>query len=135
MKGIIISSDKKSVSPAEAAALYVELGWGTAREYSPRRMKRSIANCHIVVSARNVAGDLVGIARAFTDGAEYTKILDMVIAPEYQRNGVGRDLMRAIEKLAKGTTLYCETERKNFPFVEKLKYKKRQGLTVFVKKL
>ena len=135
MKDIVISIDKKSVAPGEAAALYVELGWGTVKEYSERRMERSLANCDIVVSARSGAGDLIGIARAFTDGVEYTKILDMVIAPEYQRNGVGREMMLAIEKLAKGTTLYCETERKNFPFVEKLKYKKRKGLTVFVKKL
>jgi GNAT superfamily N-acetyltransferase len=131
---IRVSSDKKAVAPREAAALYVELGWGTAKQYTAAQMKRSLENCDIVVSARNGADELVGIARAFTDRVEYTKILDMVIAPEYQRQGVGARMMREIEKLCKGTVIYCETERKNFPFVKKLKYKKRKGLRVFIKK-
>ena len=50
-KNISISIDKNSVDPAEAAVLYIELGWGTAKEYSTARMRRSIANCDIVVSA------------------------------------------------------------------------------------
>jgi GNAT superfamily N-acetyltransferase len=133
-KGIRISSDKKSVAPEEAAALYIELGWGTVKDYTAKRMKRSLLNCDIVVSARNGADELVGIARALTDHATETKILDMIIAPEYQRQGVGKQMMREIEQLCRGTAIYLETERKNFPFVEKLKYKKRKGLTVFVKK-
>lgn len=131
---IKISSNKKLLRPAEAAALYVELGWGTAKTYSPARMRRSLANCDIVVFARNGAGELVGIARALSDFAIETKILDMIIVPEYQRQGIGRRMMREIERLARGTNLYCETERKNFPFVAELGFRRRKGLVVFVKK-
>jgi len=106
-KSISISIDKNSVKPAEAAALYIELGWGTAREYSVARMRRSLAHCDIVVSARNVDGELVGIGRALSDFAIDTKILDLI---------------------------YFETERKNFAFAAKCGYKKRGGLTVFRKK-
>jgi GNAT superfamily N-acetyltransferase len=98
-------------------------------------MKRSLANRDIVVFARNGAGELIGIARALTDYAIDTKILDMIIAPEYQKQGIGRVMMKEIERLAKGTAIYCETERKNFGFIEKCGYKKRIGLTVFVKNL
>jgi ribosomal protein S18 acetylase RimI-like enzyme len=131
---IAISSNKKLLYAAEAAALYIELGWGTSREYSAARMKKSLANCDIVVFARNEAGELIGIARVLSDFAIETKILDMIIAPEYQRQGIGQKMMREIEKLARGTNIYCETEKKNFPFVEKLGYTKRKGLSVFVKK-
>lgn len=130
---IAISSDKKRIQPAEAAALYVELGWGTTREYSLARMKRSLANCDIVVFARNEAGELVGIARALSDFAIDTKILDMIIAPEYQRQGLGTLMMKKIESLAKGTSIYFETEPKNFGFAKKCGYKKRKGLAVWVK--
>ncbi len=133
MSCIFISTDKKSVKPDEAAALYVALGWGTARRYSAVRMKRSLAHCDIVVSARNEAGELIGIARVLSDFALDTKILDMAIDPDYQKQGIGRAMMKKIAALAKGTPVYCETERKNFPFVEKCGYKKRKGLTVFVK--
>jgi GNAT superfamily N-acetyltransferase len=130
-----ISSNKKLLKPAEAAALYIELGWGTAATYSVARMRRSLANCDIVVFARNDAGELVGIARALSDFAIETKILDMIIAPEYQRQGVGTGLMREVERLARGTNIYCETEHKNFGFVAKCGFTRRKGLVVFVKRV
>jgi len=133
-KGITLFSDKRALLPAEAAALYIELGWGTAKEYSRARMQRSLAHCDIVVFARNAAGELVGIARALSDFAIETKILDMVIAPEYQRLGIGRAIMRRIEALARGTHIYFETEPKNFGFAAVCGYKRRKRLAVFVKK-
>lgn len=132
--GIFISVGKKSVLPAEAAAIYIELGWGTAKEYSAARMKRSLANCDIVISARNAGGELIGIGRALSDFATTTKILDMLIVPEYQGQGVGARMMQKIATLAEGTDIYGETERKNFPFLTGCGYKKRKGLMVFVKK-
>lgn len=132
--GIEISSNKTAVTPQEAAALYVELGWGTSAKYSAARIARSLAHCDIVVSARNGAGELVGLARALTDGVLDTKILDMIVTPEYQRQGVGITMMRKIESLARGTAIYFETERKNFGFAKKCGYKRRKGLTVFLKK-
>jgi GNAT superfamily N-acetyltransferase len=133
-KDVSISIDKNSVDPAEAAALYIELGWGTAKEYSPARMKRSLACCDIVVSARNSEGELVGIGRALSDFAIDTKILDLIIASEYQRQGLGLRMMKKIAAQAKGTSIYFETERKNFAFAAKCGYSKRSGLTVFRKK-
>jgi GNAT superfamily N-acetyltransferase len=129
-----IFAAKKLLRPAEAAALYIELGWGTTREYTAARMKRSLAHCDIVVFARNDAGELVGLARALSDFAIETKILDMIIAPEYQRQGIGRKMMREIERLARGTNVYFETEKKNFGFAERCGYAKRAGLTVFMKR-
>jgi GNAT superfamily N-acetyltransferase len=134
MDGVSIFSNKKLLQPEEVAELYIELGWGTRKEYSAARMKRSLENCDIVVFARNGAGELIGISRTLTDYAIDTKILDMIIAPEYQKQGIGRLMMKEIEKLCKGTAVYGETERKNFPFLIKCGYKKRKGLTVFVKK-
>jgi GNAT superfamily N-acetyltransferase len=131
---ILISTDKKSVLPQEAADLYIELGWGTKKEYSAERMARSLKNCDIVVFARNEDGELVGIGRALSDFAIDTKILDLIIAPEYQRQGLGLAMMKKIAGLAKGTSLYFETEKKNFAFAEKCGYDKRAGLTVFRKK-
>jgi ribosomal protein S18 acetylase RimI-like enzyme len=130
---IFISRQKKSVGPAEAAELYVSLGWGTSKKYSTSRMKRSLANCDIVVSARNENGELVGLVRALSDFAIDTKILDMVIDPDYQRQGLGKKMMRAIDALARGTTVYCETEPKNFGFAAACGYGRRKGLAVFRK--
>jgi len=135
MARISISTDKKTVKPEEVAALYVLLGWGTSHYYSAQRMKRSLEHCSIVVSARNEDGDLIGIMRGMSDFAIDTKIFDMVIDPDYQRSGIGSAMMKKMEALAKGTSIYLETEKVNFPFVAKHGYKKRNGLTMFVKRI
>ena len=132
--GIRISGDKRDIKPAEVAAIYIELGWGTKKEYSAARMKRSLANCDIVVSARNVGGELIGIARVLSDFSTTTKILDILIVPEYQGQRIGARMMQKIALLAKGTDIFGETERKNFSFIEGCGYQKRKGLTVFMKK-
>jgi GNAT superfamily N-acetyltransferase len=131
---IFISSSKNFIRPAEAAELYIELGWGTPKTYTTARMKKSLKNCDVVVGARNEAGELIGIARALSDFAIETKILDMIIAPEYQRQGIGAKMMREIERRARGTAIYFEAEPKNFGFAAKCGYRRRNGLAVFVKK-
>lgn len=130
---VFISADKRSVKPVEAAALYIELGWGTPEKYSVARMRKSLAQCDIVVSARNEAHELIGIGRALSDSALETKILDLVIVPEYQRQGIGLKMMKKIAREAKGTTIYFETEPKNFAFAARCGYTKRKSLTVFKK--
>ena len=134
MDSVTISADKKKITAAEVAALYIELEWGTPKKYSVARMRASLKNCDIVVTARNEAGELVGIARALSDFAIDTKILDRLVAPEYQRQGVGAKLMKKIESLVRGTSIYFETEPKNFGFAEKCGYRKRRGLTVWTKR-
>jgi GNAT superfamily N-acetyltransferase len=131
---VAIFADKSCVTPAEVAALYIELGWGTDKEYSVARMKRSIEGCDLVVSARNDGGELIGISRILSDFVTTTKILDMVIVPEYQHQGIGKRMMQKIDSLVKGTDIYGETERKNFSFLEGCGYDKRKGLMVFVKR-
>jgi ribosomal protein S18 acetylase RimI-like enzyme len=74
--------------------------------------------------------------RALTDGALDTKVLDLVIAPEYQRQGIG---LRIMEKLlrhpgVRGTTIYFETARKNFAFAARCGYARRTGLSIFARK-
>lgn len=98
-------------------------------------MKRSLANCDIVISMRNEAGELIGVMRALSDFAAETKVLDMVIDPDYQRQGIGKRAMKVLEKIARGTTVYCETEKKNFRFLLDRGYEKRPKLVVFKKSL
>ncbi len=73
----------------------------------------------------------MALLRALTDRALETKVLDMVIAPEYQRQGIGQRIMKKLAAEARGTAIYFETERKNFAFAEKCGYEKRRGLAVF----
>jgi ribosomal protein S18 acetylase RimI-like enzyme len=133
LSGVAITDDARAVDPAAAAALYVELGWGMPARYSAARLRRSLAHCDVVLAAHDEDGALVAVLRALTDRAIDTKVLDLVIAPEYQRQGLGLAMMKRLARhpAVKGTTIYFETEKKNFAFAAKAGYVKRGGLTVF----
>ena len=66
-------------------------------------------------------------------GVDEVHLLNITVAPEYQRQGIGKRIMRALETLVPGTTIYCETGRQNFRFLLDRHFKKRPGLVVFRK--
>lgn len=69
------------------------------------RMQRMVDNADIVVTARS-NGQLVGIARAITDDSYCCYISDLAVDAEYQRVGIGKELVRLIqERLGEEVTL------------------------------
>ena len=65
-------------------------------------------------------GVLVGIVRVLTDGYLYAALADLVVHPEYQRRGVGRQLMnRAFDATPKGV-LYVNARSGSTPFFERI---------------
>ncbi|MEJ8643863.1 GNAT family N-acetyltransferase [Streptomyces sp. NBC_01310] len=85
---------------AEVAALYRA---STLAERRPvddaERFARMLAGANLVIAAR-LDGRLIGIARSITDGAYVTYLSDIAVDAEFQRRGVGRDLIRATREAA-----------------------------------
>jgi GNAT superfamily N-acetyltransferase len=85
---------------AEVADLYRT---STLAERRPvddtERFAAMIRNANLVVVAR-VDQRLVGIARAITDGAYVTYLSDLAVDADFQRQGVGRDLIAATREAA-----------------------------------
>ncbi len=129
-----ISTDKKRIDSKEAADLYVRLGWGTAKKYSIQNVRKMLRNSDLVVSAHNAEGELVGLGHALSDGAFYTAIADIVIDPDYQRQGVGLAIMEKIKEKCGSTTIFFETPKKNREFAKKCGYKERKGMLLFSKR-
>lgn len=78
----------------QLAALFCSVGWHY-RTADPERFKRMIANTPWVVSAWD--GDhLVGFCRAITDEAFNAYVTTVAVRPDYQRRGIGRELMRRL---------------------------------------
>jgi ribosomal protein S18 acetylase RimI-like enzyme len=68
-------------------------------------LEAMIANAQVIVTARD-DGLLVGISRAITDFAYCTYLSDLAVDTRYQRQGIGRELIRRTHDLAgRGTTL------------------------------
>ncbi|OGC76393.1 MAG: GNAT family N-acetyltransferase [candidate division Zixibacteria bacterium RBG_16_50_21] len=61
------------------------------------RINRMFTYSNLIVSARD-NGKLVGIARALTDFSYCCYLSDLAVRKEYQRQGVGRELIRRVQQ-------------------------------------
>ena len=74
--------------------VYVDSGLGERRPVADRdRMARMLKEANLVITAWR-GEELVGIARSLTDWAYVTYLSDLAVKKEYQRQGIGRELIR-----------------------------------------
>ena len=59
-----------------------------------------LAHADVLVTARNPEKLLVGISRAITDFSYCTYLSDLAVDVAYQRNGIGRELIRRTHRAA-----------------------------------
>ena len=81
----------------------------------------------INITARN-NGLLVGCVRILTDGVYFGTITEILVLPEYQKQGIGTKLMNLVQETTP-TKLYFGAQPSAVPFYEKLGIEK--GLTAF----
>ena len=82
-----------ALSAPEVLALYRAVGW-TAYTDSPDTLMQALAGSATVAVAHS--GDkLVGLARVVSDGHTICYLQDVLVYPDHQRSGVGRDLVAA----------------------------------------
>jgi predicted N-acetyltransferase YhbS len=64
------------------------------------RIAAMLKNADIVLVARDEQGRIVGISRAITDFSFCTYLCDLAVAREFQRQGIGRELIRRTHEVA-----------------------------------
>lgn len=80
--------------PATAAIIALYRAAALARPVDDReRIARMYAAANLVLTAWDGEA-LVGILRAWSDGGFLGYIADLAVHPEYQRQGIGRELLR-----------------------------------------
>lgn len=94
--GMVISADR-TFSRDEVVALYRSVGW-TAYTKDPDKLMRSLTGSHLVLTARDGDGPLIGLARTVSDDVTVCYVQDLLVHPEAQRRGVGRQLMRELQR-------------------------------------
>lgn len=65
----------------------------------PETMRGMLAHASLLVTARD-GGRLVGVSRAITDFCYCTYISDLAVDREYQRKGIGKELIRRTHEAA-----------------------------------
>lgn len=89
-----------TIQPAELADHFVGIvdlyrahGWTHAKD--PTRLRRAI-ECSSYAVVALADGEVVGFARAMSDEAFAVYIADILVGPDFQRQGIGRRLTQDI---------------------------------------
>lgn len=82
-------------SQDETLDLYASVGWVTYTQ-DPETLMAALEGSSYVLTARNDANELVGLARVISDNQTIAYVQDILVRPEAHRTGVGSALMNEI---------------------------------------
>ncbi len=106
----------------DAVNLYREAGLG---QKDAVQLRDALARSYRVVTCWN-GEELCGIGRLISDGVYYAVIFDVAVHPAYQRQGIGRLMMKELEEAVPGLRVYLTATFGNEPFYEKLGYRRHR---------
>jgi GNAT superfamily N-acetyltransferase len=72
------------------------------------------------------SGRLIGFGRMISDGKMYASIFDVVVDPEFQKQGIGRKLMERLISKASGMTIHLTSTFGNEGFYERLGFRRHK---------
>ena len=103
------------------------LGSQYPKERFKERISKLVKNVSISLVARNERGLIVGILFGLTDYAYWLYVTDLGVDRNYERQGIGKRLMKEAHNKAGGEkdiSVYLIANEKAVPFYEKLGMKK-----------
>ena len=109
-----------TISFEEIFPLYEAVGW-TNYTTNPTMLKNALEHSLFLISARDENGKLIGFLRAVGDGYSIVYIQDIIVLPEYQRQGIGTQLLRQTLEYFKEVyqmILTTDSELKTLAFYE-----------------
>ena len=104
-----------------------DLGLQYPKERFAERIPRLLENVSISLAARNDEDRLVGVLLGLTDFAYWLYVTDLGVDRDYERQGIGRSLMKQAHELAGGEkdiAVYLIANEDAVPFYEKLGMKR-----------
>ena len=104
-----------------------DLGAQYPKERFRERIEKLVGNVSISLVARNENNTVVGVLFGLTDFAYWLYVTDLGVDRAYERQGIGKQLMKTAHKIAGGEkdiALYLIANENAVPFYEKLGMKK-----------
>ena len=104
-----------------------DLGSQYPKERFRERIEKLVANVSISIVARNEDDLIVGVLFGLTDFAYWLYVTDLGVDRDYERQGIGRKLMKAALEAAGGEkdiAVYLIANENAVPFYEKLGMKR-----------
>ncbi len=107
----------RSLPKAQVLNLYRSVQWSAAKK--PVQLVRALKRSHSVVTAW-FEGSLVGLGNALSDGSLVVYYPHLLVLPEFQRRGIGRQLMKRLMNRYRGFHQHILiAEAKAVPFYRK----------------
>ena len=82
-----------AISFEEILPLYEAVGWSNYTS-NPTMLQNTLEHSLFLISARDEDGKLIGFLRAVGDGYSILYIQDIIVLPDYHRQGIGTQLLR-----------------------------------------
>lgn len=114
----------KNIQSMEIANLMASVGWGVEDAYDNQAIGESLSTYPFIAHCRDSAGLLIGYVSAFSDGAFSTFVGELVVRPEFQRKGIGTELLRLVVERYSGIPIYAT------PFEDTREFFLEQGFRV-----
>jgi GNAT superfamily N-acetyltransferase len=134
-------SVERRLDQVEALDLYKSVEWN-AYTNDPEKLVRGIAGSHLLLTARDDRGRLLGLARTISDGETTCYVQDLLVRPEAHRTGIGRRLMEELIQRYEHCRLFVlltdsagtDAATKSHPFYRSLGLMpdEEQGMAAFV---
>ena len=83
-----------TIKDEEVLAIYKANQWSSVEK--PIQLLSALRNSHSLVTAR-ITGKLVGIGNAISDGYLVVYYPHILVLPDYQRNGIGKNMIEAMQ--------------------------------------
>ncbi|WP_340820561.1 GNAT family N-acetyltransferase [Methanolobus sp. WCC4] len=112
--GLVFSDDLNEVDWEEASVVFERAPLGRNKR-DPEQIRKAFEASYAVVTVSD-SGKLVGMCRSLCDGQYQAAIYDMVLLPEYQGKGIGKEMLdRLCDKLpVENIILYSVPGREGF---------------------
>ena len=89
---------ENNISPKEFQELLIKSTLGERRPVDDfERIKAMVQHANLIITARDNT-KLVGVARSITDFMYCTYLSDLAVDTEYQKKGIGKELIRLTKK-------------------------------------
>ncbi len=124
---ITIRSEKLTADEYIDFLKRTDLGSQYPKERFAERIPRLLENASVSLVARNDGNRIVGVLLGLTDFAYWLYITDLGVDRNYERQGIGRSLMKKAHEMAGGEkdiAVYLIANEHAIPFYEKLGMKK-----------
>ena len=124
---ITIRSEKLTAEEYIDFLKRTDLGSQYPKERFAERVHRLLENASISLVARNDENRLIGVLLGLTDFAYWLYVTDLGVDRDYERQGIGRSLMKQAHELAGGEkdiAVYLIANEDAVPFYEKLGMKR-----------